>query len=162
MFACIGLLWVPWSVPLPRRPNASTGARDCIRFRKSINMTPQLFFKGTMRRFIAILGSLALALTLLPSGIAGTALDCCSGTMCPMHPPQTRDTSCGMDHNRPSANLERCPVQASAHYTGAIVFVLTAPTTLHNDAPSEPATAFLLNFSADAERRPDSPPPRLL
>ena len=91
----------------PRRPNASTGARDCIRFRKSINMTSRVSFKGTMRRFIATLGSLALALTLLPSGIAGTPLDCCSGTMCPMHPPQTRDASCGMDHNRPSANLER-------------------------------------------------------
>ena len=136
--------------PLERSPrggrNASTGARDCIRFRKSINMTSRVSFKGTMRRFIAILGSLALALTLLPSGIAGTALDCCSGTMCPMHPPQPRDTSCGMDHDRPSANLEPCPVQASVHYTGAIVFVLTAPTTLHNDAPSEPATALLLKI----------------
>src|SRR5215471_5730719 len=104
-----------------------------------------------MRRFVAILGSLALAIMILPSGIVATALDCCSGTMCPMHPPQNHDTSCGMDHNRPSATLEPCPVQASTHYTGAIVFVLLAPAILRNDAPSEPATALLLNFPSNPE-----------
>ena len=115
-----------------------------------------------MRRFVAILGSLALAITLLPSGFAATAIDCCSGTMCPMRPAQKHEKSCGMDHNRPSAMLEPCPVQDPARYTGAIVFLLPAPTTLRNDSPSEPANAFLLNLSPDAERRPEAPPPRLL
>jgi hypothetical protein len=67
-----------------------------------------------------------------------------------------------MDHNPPSALLEPCPVQSDAHYTAASVFVLVASTTLHNDTPSEPASAFLLNFSPNAERRPEAPPPRLL
>jgi hypothetical protein len=147
---------------LPRRLNASTGARDCIRFRKSINIKPRVLFKGAMRKFTAALGILALAITLLPRGIAATPLDCCSGTMCPMHPAQNNDTSCGTDHNRPSATLEPCPVQGSAHYTAAIVFVLLAPTVLQNQAPTEPATAFLLNFASNAENRPEAPPPRLL
>jgi hypothetical protein len=76
-----------------------------------------------------------------------------------MHAVQAHAPSCDMD-GRDSA-LRPCPVQAAAHYTGAIVFVLLAPTTLHDDARSEPAIAFLPNFSSDAEIRVDSPPPRL-
>jgi hypothetical protein len=78
-----------------------------------------------------------------------------------MHPAQKHEISCSMDQNHPSAELRPCPVQASVHYTAAIVFVLLAPTILQNDAPSEPATAFLLNFSHSAERRVEAPPPRL-
>lgn len=66
-----------------------------------------------------------------------------------------------MDHDRTSAALQPCPVQASVHYTAAIVFVLLAPMILQNDAPSEPASAFLLNFSPNAEHRVEAPPPRL-
>ena len=66
-----------------------------------------------------------------------------------------------MDQNHPSAALQPCPVQASAHYTAAIVFVLLAPMILQNDAPSERATAFLPNLFPNAERRVEAPPPRL-
>jgi hypothetical protein len=115
-----------------------------------------------MRRFVAVLGILALAVTVVPSGIATTVLDCCSGTMCPMHPAQKHEPNCSMDQNHPAAAVQPCPVRSDTHYTAAIVFVLVAPTILHHDAPSEPATAFLLNFSADAERRVEAPPPRFL
>jgi hypothetical protein len=77
-----------------------------------------------------------------------------------MHAAQVHAPNCDMDKNS-SATLKPCPVQASVHYTAAIVFVLVAPTTLHDDAPSEPAIAFLPQRSANAERRVDSPPPRL-
>jgi hypothetical protein len=115
-----------------------------------------------MRKLTAILGILALAMTIVPSGLGANALDCCSGTMCPMHPPQSHEINCGMDQHRPSAALQPCPVQAAVHYTGAIVFVLLAPTILQNDSPSEPAIAFLAKFSPDAESRVEAPPPRLL
>jgi hypothetical protein len=41
-------------------------------------------------------------------------------------------------------------------------FVLLAPTILHDDARSEPANGFLPKFFPEAQRRVDSPPPRLL
>jgi hypothetical protein len=115
-----------------------------------------------MRRFIALLGILALALTIVPSGIATTVLDCCSGTMCPMHPAQKHEPNCSMDQNHPAAAVQPCPVQSEAHYTAAVVFVLVEPVILHDDAPSHPAAAFLLNFSSDAELRVEAPPPRSL
>jgi len=115
-----------------------------------------------MRKLTAGLGILALAIVIAPSGLGANALDCCSGTMCPMHPPQSHEINCGMDQHRPSAALQPCPVQAAVHYTAAIVFVLLAPTILQNDSPSEPAIAFLAKFSPDAESRVEAPPPRLL
>ena len=79
-----------------------------------------------------------------------------------MHPAQKHEVDCSMDQNHPAAAVQPCPVQSDAHYTAAVVFVLVAPMILHDDAPSHPATAFLPNFSADAERRVEAPPPRLL
>jgi hypothetical protein len=78
-----------------------------------------------------------------------------------MHPAQKHEPNCGMDQNHPAAAVQPCPEQSDAHYTAAVVFVLIAPTILQNDAPSEPAAAFLLNFSHNAERRVEAPPPRL-
>jgi hypothetical protein len=115
-----------------------------------------------MRRLTAVLGILALAVTIVPSELAANALDCCNGTMCPMHPAQSREQSCDMDQHHPSAVLKPCPVQAAVHYTGAIIFVLLAPPILPHDLRSEPAVAFFPNFSPDPERRIESPPPRSL
>ena len=112
------------------------------------------------QRLIAVLGIFALACTLVPSGIAANGLDCCNGTMCPMHPAQSHEQNCGMDQNHPAAAVQPCPVQAEAHYTDAIVFVLLAPTTVSDDARSEPAISFLPTFSPDVERRVEAPPPR--
>lgn len=78
-----------------------------------------------------------------------------------MHAVPAHALDCGMDMKGSSAQLKPCPVQAAAHYTAAIIFVLRAPTILHDDARSEPAIAFLPAFSPEAERRVDSPPPRL-
>ena len=116
-----------------------------------------------MRRFVAVIGMLALALTIAPGGLDSTslALDCCNGVMCPMHPEKHEPPSCNMGGN-PSAALKPCPVQAAAHYTAAIVFVLSAALILQSDSPSEPSIAFLPSFFPDAERRMESPPPRLL
>jgi hypothetical protein len=114
-----------------------------------------------MRRFIAVVGILALAVAIAPSGLDATAeaLDCCNGIMCPMHAAEAHVANCDMDRNG-SAALKPCPVQAAVHYTAAIIFVLLAPTILHDDAPSEPAVAFFLHPSPNAEHRVDSPPPR--
>jgi hypothetical protein len=116
-----------------------------------------------LQRVIAILGILALAVTIMPSlpDAASEALDCCNGIMCPMHAVETHAPDCGMDKNGSSAALKPCPLQAAVHFTAATVFMLRAPAVLHHDAASEPAIAFLPNFSPDAERRVDSPPPRL-
>ena len=115
-----------------------------------------------MPRFVAVIGMLALALTIAPSGLDSTslALDCCNGVMCPMHAEKHEPPSCDMGRN-PSAALKPCPVQAAAHYTAAIVFVLSAALILQSDSPSEPFIAFLPSFFPDAERRMESPPPRL-
>lgn len=78
-----------------------------------------------------------------------------------MHAAPDNLPNCGMDRNGSSAALKPCPVQAAVHFTAATVFVLRAPMILQNDAASEPAIAFLPNFSPDAERRVDCPPPRL-
>jgi hypothetical protein len=114
-----------------------------------------------IRRFIAVLGVLALAAAMLPAmpETALAALECCNGVMCPMHPSQVRHSDCGMDTS--GASLKPCPGQA-AHYMATMSFVLVAPTILHDDARSEPANGFLSKFSPEAHRRVDSPPPRLL
>jgi hypothetical protein len=116
-----------------------------------------------VRRIIAVLGTLALAVTIVPSGLdaISLALDCCNGIMCPMHAEQRQAANCDMGANGSSATLKPCPLQTAPHYTGAIVFVLLAPAIFHDDARSEPAIAFLPNFSPNAERRVESPPPRL-
>jgi hypothetical protein len=116
-----------------------------------------------MRRFVAVIGVLALALTIAPSGLDSTSLglDCCNGVMCPMHADKHEPPNCDMS-GKPSAAVKPCPVQAPAHYTAAIVFALYAPLILQSDCPSEPSVAFVLSFFSDAERRMESPPPRLL
>jgi len=113
------------------------------------------------RRIIAVLAILGLALTIAPSSLDSTslALDCCNGIMCPMHAEQAHAPSCDMDGK--GSALKPCPVQSPAHFTGAIVFVLLAPTILRHDARSERAVAFFPNFPLSAELRVDSPPPRL-
>ena len=63
---------------------------------------------------------------------------------------------------KPIAALQPCPVQAAVHYTAAIVFALSAPLILQGDSRSEPSIPFLPSFFPDAERRMESPPPRLL
>jgi hypothetical protein len=116
-----------------------------------------------LRRLIAILGTLALVATLVPSlpDSVSEALECCNGVMCPMHPAQDNAPNCGMDGHGTNAALKPCPVQAAVHFTAATVFVLRAPAVLHHQVASEPAIAFLPSFYLDAERRIDSPPPRL-
>jgi hypothetical protein len=115
------------------------------------------------RRLIAVLGILALAVTIAPSvpDAASKALDCCNGIMCPMHAAQYVAPSCGTDKNGSNATLKPCPVQAAVHFTAATVFVLRAPAVLHHEVASERAIAFFPHFSPDAERHVDSPPPRL-
>jgi hypothetical protein len=115
-----------------------------------------------MRRFVAVIGVFA-ALTLVPSGFDSTSLtlDCCNGVMCPMRAEKPEPPSCDMGGN-PSATLKPCPVQAAAHYTAAIVFVLSAALILQSNCPSEPSIAFVPSFLPDAERPIESPPPRLL
>jgi len=81
--------------------------------------------------------------------------------MCPMHAEKHEPPSCDMG-GTPSATLKPCPVQAPAHYTAAVVFVLSAPLILQSDSQSEPSIAFLPSFFPDAERRMESPPPRFL
>ena len=119
--------------------------------------------EGAMRRFAAVIGVLTLALTIAQSGLDSTsfALDCCNGVMCPMHAEKHEPPSCDMG-GTPSATLKPCPVQAPAHYTAAVVFVLSAPLILQSDSQSEPSIAFLPSFFPDAERRMESPPPRFL
>jgi hypothetical protein len=116
-----------------------------------------------MRRFVAVIGVLALALTIAPSGLDSTslALECCNGVMCPMHAERHEAPSCDMG-GKPSAALQPCPVPAAVHYTAAIVFALSAPLILQGDSRSEPSIPFLPSFFLDAERRMESPPPRLL
>jgi hypothetical protein len=116
-----------------------------------------------MRRFVAVIGVLALALTIAPAGLESTslALDCCNGVMCPMHAEKHEAPSCDMAGS-PSAVLKPCPVQAAVHYTAAIVFVLSAPVVLQSACPSEPSIGFLPSFFLNAERRIESPPPRFL
>ena len=116
-----------------------------------------------MRRIIAVLGTLALAATVVPNGrdVASEAFDCCNGIMCPMHAAQTHAPNCDMDGKGSSAALKPCPVPMAVHYTATIVFVLRAPVILHHEVLSGPAPTITRNFYSDAARPVDSPPPRL-
>jgi len=116
-----------------------------------------------MRRFVAVIGVLALALTIAPSGLDSTswALECCNGVMCPMHAEKHEAPSCDMG-GKPSAALQPCPVPTAVHYTAAIVFVLSAPLILQSDSPSESSVAFIPSFFPNGERHIESPPPRFL
>jgi hypothetical protein len=112
-----------------------------------------------MSRLIAIIGTVALALTILPNmPSANSSLpDCCNGIVCPMR--SAHQVVC--DTAGSGAALNSCPVQ-TIHYTAAIDFVLLAPSVLNRSDASEPAFSFLRNFYSDPERRVDPPPPRLL
>ncbi len=116
-----------------------------------------------LRRLIALLGILALALTILPGipYLASATPNCCNGIMCPMHEAQTHGMSCDMGANGTGCALKCLPDQRAGHYTATIVFVLFAPTTLQRLPASEPAIAFLPHLSPDALSFVDSPPPRL-
>ena len=115
------------------------------------------------RRLTAVLGILALALTILPGipNLASQDLGCCNGIMCPMHEAQSHPMSCDTSGKDSSSQMKCCPAQPVGHYTATIVFVLFAPTTLQRIPSSEPASAFLPHLSPDASPRVDSPPPRL-
>ena len=112
-----------------------------------------------IRRVVAVIGILALAGTMLSSmpATASEALDCCNGVMCPLH--AGHPANC--DANGSGTALKSCPVQAAAHYTAAIVFVLLVPAVLHQELVSEAAIAFLPSLHSDVEPSVDSPPPRL-
>ena len=116
-----------------------------------------------VRRLIAVLAILALALTILPGipNLASATPSCCNGIMCPMHQAGSHAMSCDMGANGSGCALKCLPSQQAGHYTATIVFVLFAPTTLQRLPASEPAIAFLPHLSPDAFLRVESPPPRL-
>jgi hypothetical protein len=110
-----------------------------------------------VRRLTALIGTVALVLTIMPNEPSTNLSlpDCCNGVVCPMR--SANQVVCDMDD---SATLKSCPAQA-IHYTAAIDFVLLAPTVLYRSGGREPVIFFLGNFHSNAERRVDSPPPRL-
>jgi hypothetical protein len=114
-----------------------------------------------VRRVIAVVGILALVVTLLPRmpGFASEAADCCNGIMCPMHKAENHAANC--DDMKGSGAVKSCPVQAAVHYTATIVFVLLAPAALDHEIVSEPAMGLLPSLYSNTEFRVDSPPPRL-
>jgi hypothetical protein len=116
-----------------------------------------------LRRLFALVGTLAFALTILPTlpDSAPGATDCCNGIMCPMHKAEDHAANCNMDLNGSGAALKSCPVQAAVHYTATIVFVLLIPAGSYHEIVSGPATGLLPHFHSDADLRVDSPPPRL-
>ncbi len=114
------------------------------------------------QRFIALLGILALAITILPGlpELAWSDQSCCNGVMCPMHASHESSTHCDMDMNHSGAAWNTCGTQ-NGHYTSTTPIVLLAPVTLSRALATGLALPALGRFFPDAERPIDSPPPRL-
>ena len=84
-----------------------------------------------LRRFIAAVGMLALAVAYLPGAVGdlstSTMPACCNGVMCPMHHSVDGRVVCDMVTNHPGSSLQSCPDNAQ-RYTAALAFIRVRPT----------------------------------
>lgn len=117
------------------------------------------------RKFIAIIGVLALALAHLPGVVsilsANPSPSCCAGGLCPMHNMAGGHMTCGMDMSHPGTTCEACPCR-TPQYTAALVFNRVAPPIVASVRPAGAAPVLRLIASSSLEPEVLSPPPRAI
>jgi hypothetical protein len=117
------------------------------------------------RRFIAVVGMIALAFAYLPSvaGIlnAQASPTCCSGMLCPMHHMSGGQMNCDMDAAHRGTSCEACAPHHALPYTAGLVFNRVAPPQVASERPAGAAPVLLLIAPPNVEPEIVSPPPRL-
>jgi len=115
------------------------------------------------RRFIAVIGMVALVFAYLPGVVSALGADqsptCCAGMLCPMHHMSGGHLTCDMDPAHRGATCEACnhPVQ----HTGGLVFNRVAPPAVASVRPAGAAPVLLQIPAPSVEPEVVSPPPRL-
>jgi hypothetical protein len=115
------------------------------------------------RRFIAVIGMIALAFAYLPAVVsvlsANASSVCCTGTLCPMHNMAGSHMNCGMDMAHPGTTCEACPCR-TPQYTAALIFNRVAPPLAASERPAGAAPVLRLIAPPSIEPEVVSPPPR--
>ena len=113
------------------------------------------------RRFLAVVGMIALALAYLPGVVSVLSANpspiCCTGTLCPMHQMSAGHMNCGLDATHPASQACGCH---TPQYTGGLVFNRVAPPLATSERPAGTAPALLQIASPNVEPEVLSPPPR--
>ena len=117
------------------------------------------------RRFIAVVGMIALAFAYLPGVVsalsAGTSPTCCAGMLCPMHHMSGGHMNCDMDAAHRGTTCEACAPHHPLPYTAGAIFNRVAPPAGRDERPAGAAPALLLIAAPSLELEVISPPPRL-
>lgn len=116
-----------------------------------------------VRRLIAVVGILALALMYLPGLVAdisaSTQPACCDGATCPMHHIAGAQVECDINTGRPSGSLRSCS-DLAPRYTAALVFVPVAPSVFFAERPIAAAPVLISDKPGNADLGVVIPPPR--
>jgi hypothetical protein len=114
-----------------------------------------------LRKFIAIVGALALVLMYLPGLVAdisaATQPACCNGIICPMHQMAGGHVECDTAH--PNESLKSCP-DLEPRYTAALVFVRVAPDIFFTRRVISSGPLFVLHLPINADLGVAPRPPR--
>src|SRR5271165_3523173 len=117
------------------------------------------------RRFLAVVGVIAMALAYLPAVVsvlsANPSPACCAGMLCPMHHMSGGHMTCDTDAAHRSATCEACAPHHALPYAGGSVFNRVAPPLVANERPAGAAPVLLQIASSSLEPEVLPPPPRL-
>jgi hypothetical protein len=138
----------------------------------SLNRCREEYKLGSMRRpvrierrFIAVVGIIALAFAYLPGVVsalsASPSATCCAVMLCPMHHMSGGHPTCDADPARRGTTCEACAAHHSLQYKAGAVFNRVSPPLVTSERPTGTAPALLQIASASLEPEVLSPPPRL-
>jgi hypothetical protein len=117
------------------------------------------------RRFIAVVGMIALAFAYLPGVVSALSANasptCCAGMLCPMHHMSSGHMNCNMDPAHRNTKCEACAPHHPLAYTSGAVFNRVAPPPAASERPAGAAPRLLLIARPSLEPEVVSPPPRL-
>jgi hypothetical protein len=117
------------------------------------------------RRWIAVVGMIALAFAYLPGVVsalsANASSTCCAGMLCPMHHMSGSHLNCDTDPAHRSTTCEACAPHHPLAYTSGAVFNRVASPLAASERPAGAAPVLLLVLRPSLAPEVVSPPPRL-
>jgi hypothetical protein len=118
-----------------------------------------------VRRSVAVVGVIALALAYLPGAMSALAANesaaCCAGMLCPMHRMSGGQVTCDMSAGHRDMAFQACPSRPP-QYTVGIVFNRVAPPLATSERPTGMAPTLRLTVLPSLEPEVLSPPPRTI